>query len=214
MSSRPCAQPFLRVLSGSTTYQDLQDYELVLACQHKNESAFNELYKRYVRHVRSSLNRLAPDWYDLHDDLVQECFIRVWKSSHTIKNPRAFKSWLEQVISHLVYDQLRRRATCPVVSIDEPLRNDDGSESGSRDIADTRHQPDDNFARQETMDQIHAALELLPQQFKNVIVLREFHGLSYEEIAEQTNTEIGTVKSRIARAKTKMQSRLRPPSCA
>jgi len=208
------ALPSLRVLASPTTYKDLDDYDLVLACQHQDESAFNELYKRYVRHVRSSLNRVAPDWFNIHDDLVQECFLRVWKHSHTIKNPRAFKRWLDQMVSNLVYDHMRRRPKCPIVSIDEPLWNDSDVESSSRDIPDTRHQPDEHFERQETLDAIQAALELLPKQFKNVIVLREFHGLSYEEIAARTHTEIGTVKSRIARAKTKMQSRLRRPTCA
>src|SRR5262249_35782472 len=100
-SVQSSALPSLRVLASPTTYKDLDDYDLVLACQHQNQCAFNELYKRYVRHVRSSLNRVAPDWFNIHDDLVQECFLRVWKHSHTIKNPRAFKRWLDQMVSNL-----------------------------------------------------------------------------------------------------------------
>src|SRR4030095_10350046 len=162
------SHPSLRVLSCPTTYHDLEDYELVQACQRKDESAFNELYKRYVRHVRNSLNRVAPDWFNIHDDLVQECFLRVWKFSHTIKNPRAFKRWLDHMVSKLVYDHMRRRRKCLGVSIDEPLWNDGDTDSCSRDIPDTRHQPDESFERQEILNEIHAALELLPQQFKNV----------------------------------------------
>ena len=120
-----------------------------------------------------------------------------------------FKSWLNQIITNLFYDELRKRPKERVISFDEPLKNSDGEESGTRDLpADASWQPEHSFEANENIAHIATALSQLPQKFKAPIVLREIHGLSYEDIAVATNTELGTVKSRIARAKSKMHSYL------
>lgn len=200
----------LRLISEPTGYSDLSEYELVLACQRHDQGAFTALYKRYLPHVKGMLMNLAPDWRNIHDDLIQETFVRVWKFSSSIKNPKAFKRWLSQLVTNVFYDQLRKRPRLNVISLDEPMRNNDEDSSSPREIPDLSSQPDESFERKETLKHIHAALELLPQQFKNVVVLREVAGLSYEEIAAKTGVELGTVKSRLARGKSKMQSHLRP----
>ncbi len=175
----------MRSAVSGISYSDLNDYDLVLACQKKIEAAFNVLYKRYLRYTYGVLHRLSPDLAQGHDDIVQKVFIRVWKCIDKLQNPRA------------------------VMSIDEPLKGTDGDHNACHEIADTSALPDEKLERNEIIVQVNAALEQLPPHSKNVIVLREFYGLSYEEIAHCTKTEIGTVKSRIARAKTKMQSHLK-----
>lgn len=120
-----------------TAYADLQDYDLVLACQKRIGAAFNVLYNRYFNYVSGALRRTAPDLATIHDDMVQEVFIRVWKFIDKLRNPRAFKSWLNQLIVHVFYDELRKRPKDFVVSLDEPLKGADGDEDGaSRDIVD------------------------------------------------------------------------------
>lgn len=194
-------------------YADLDDHDLVLACQQKIEAAFNALYRRHLCYVRGMLNRLAPDLAPNHDDIVQEIFVRVWKSINSLRNPRAFKTWLTRLIRNLFCDELRKRPKATMISIDEPLKGQD-DDGPCREIADSRARPDESFERNEIIVNINVALAQLPLQFKNVIVLREFYGLSYEEIALHTKTELGTVKSRIARGKAKMQSQLARLNCA
>jgi RNA polymerase sigma-70 factor (ECF subfamily) len=110
---------------------------------------------------------------------------------------------------------MRKRPKNIVISIDQPLKGADGDDVGGwREIADSKPQPDECFELNETLAQINHALDRLPKQFKNVIILREFYGLPYEEVALRTMTGLGTVKSRIARAKTKMQFQLERMNCA
>ena len=87
------------------------------------------------------------------------------------------------------------------MSIDEPFKSEDGAEDGSYlQIADTRSGPDESFERNEIIVRVTAALAHLPEHSQKVIIMREFHGASYEEIAFRTQTEINTVKSRISKS--------------
>jgi RNA polymerase sigma-70 factor, ECF subfamily len=188
----------------------LADYDLVVASQTRDKIAFTVLYERHERHVRTTVFRLSPDWQSSHDDMVQDVFVRVWKSIYTLKNPWAFKTWLNRLITNMFYDELRKRPGMPTLSLDRPFSFEDEEDCSSRDIVDVRHQPDDDYARKQLMEQITVSMALLPRQFAKVVALRELDGLSYEEIAVRTKTSLGTVKSRIARARTKMQAHLQP----
>lgn len=202
-------------MTSGSLYSDLDDYDLVLACQKKIEAAFNVLYRRYSRFVRGMLMRLAPDLAQSHDDIVQEVFLRVWKSIDSLRNPGAFKTWLSRLVRNLFCDELRKRSNGFVISIDEPMKGADvNDDSVYREIVDSGARPDEVFERNEIIVNVDVALELLPQQFKTVVLLREFYGLSYDEIAFRTKTELGTVKSRIARGRSKMQSHLEQLNCA
>lgn len=194
----------------ATAYSQKSDRDLVLACQKREPAAFEELVKRHQRTVYALLYQLAPDWSDT-SDLAQEVFIRVWRSINNLRNPSSFRSWLTQIVTNLFYDELRRRPRrLPTISMDESLGNDEESDSGTRDIADTSALPDERILSNELSGAIREAMTKLPEQFRTSIVLREIEGLSYEEIAILTKTEMGTVKSRIARARTKLQELLKP----
>ncbi len=154
------------VTSGSS-YAHLSDDDLVIACQQKIEAAFNVLYKRHQRYVRGVLHRLAPDLAQNHDDIVQEIFVRVWKSIGNLRNPRAFKTWLSRLIKNRFCDELRKRPKEFVMSIDEPFKSEDGYEDGSYlQIADTGPGPDESFEHNEIIVRVTAALELLPEHSK------------------------------------------------
>src|SRR5208283_5345811 len=205
----------MNCVKSACPYTALDDYELVIACQQKIEAAFNELYKRYLGHVHSVLRRQAPDLVQNHDDIAQEVFLRVWKSIETLQNPRAFKKWLNRVITNLFYNELRKRPKDFVTSLDEHFKDAEGEDdSDCLDIADNKAQPDEVLERNETILYINSALSRLPNKFKNAFVLREIYGLHYDEIALRTNIELGTVKSRISRAKCKMQFELQTLNCA
>lgn len=197
--------------TGSSNSQR-SDRDLVLACQKRDPAAFEELVKRHQRTVYALLYQLAPDWSDT-SDLAQEVFIRVWRSINNLRNPSSFRGWLTQIVTNLFYDELRRRPRrVPTVSMDEGIDGGEEGEgdSGTRDIPDVSLLPDEKVLNQELSEVIRDAMGKLPEQFRTAIVLREVEGLSYEEIAILTKTEMGTVKSRIARARTKLQELLQP----
>lgn len=195
----------------ATVYSQKSDRDLVLACQKRDPAAFEELVKRHQRTVYGLLYQLAPDWQDT-SDLAQEVFIRVWRSINNLRNPSSFRSWLTQIVTNLFYDELRRRPRrLPTVSMDEGIGDDaDEGDAVTRDIPDVSALPDENLLNRELSEVIRHAMGKLPEQFRTAIVLRELEGLSYEEIAILTKTEMGTVKSRIARARSKLQELLQP----
>src|SRR5262250_1136873 len=97
----------LSVVKSKEYYAKMADAELIVACQQRDEAAFQQLLERYQRTVRGMLYRLAPDWQDTAD-LSQEVFIRIWWSIDQLRNPYAFKSWLKQIVTNLFYDELRK----------------------------------------------------------------------------------------------------------
>lgn len=194
----------------TTPYSQKNDRDLVIACQRREPAAFEELVKRHQRTVYALLYQLAPEWQDTAD-LAQEVFIRIWRNINNLRNPSSFRSWLTQIVTNLFYDELRKRPRqLLTVSMDESLEMDDSGEGATRDIADSSAQPDDIVLNREISEAIRQAMTKLPEQFRTAIVLREVEGLSYEEIAILTKTEMGTVKSRIARARLKLQELLKP----
>jgi RNA polymerase sigma-70 factor (ECF subfamily) len=194
----------------ATPYSQKSDRDLVLACQRREPAAFEELVKRHQRTVYALIYQLAPEWSDT-SDLAQEVFIRVWRSINNLRNPSSFRSWLTQIVTNLFYDELRRRPRrLPTVSMDEALEGGESEDGPTRDIPDDSARPDDIVLSREITEVIREAMSRLPEQFRTAIVLREVEGLSYEEIAILTKTEMGTVKSRIARARTKLQEMLKP----
>lgn len=199
----------LTVIRSGSEYSKLDDAQLVVLCQQNDQVAFDVLMKRHQRNVFAMLYRLAPDWND-SSDLAQEAFIRIWKGIGKLKNPKAFKSWMGQIVTNLFYDELRKRPrNTIIISLDAPM-NGDEDDTPTRDLADPAAGPAELFDRKDLRQSVEAAMATLPQQFQTAILLREVEDLPYDEIAKITNSDIGTVKSRISRARTKVQNILRP----
>lgn len=189
-------------------YQQLSDVELIVACQRKDPTALKHLFKRYEFTILGMIRRLAPDWKDT-SDLVQEVMIRIWRSIDQLRNPSAFKTWLNQIVTNLFYDELRKRPrNFQIVSIDEPITTADGSDTCTREIADACPLVESKLLMKELAGALSDAMAEIPEQFRTAAVLRDVEGLSYEEIAQLTGTRLGTVKSRIARARLKIQEQL------
>ena len=133
--------------------------------------------------------------------------MRVAKNIQSLKNPKLFKSWLNQIVTNLFYDELRKsQRKIDTVSLDEEIEN---TPQIKFQILDKKCKPHEKCISTELEKIIKNAILELPEQFRVAIILREFQGLSYEEIAEATNSSIGTVKSRIARARNKLQEDLK-----
>ena len=188
-------------------YKNMDLKELILQAQQTDYSAIEELIKREEKNVYASFCYLGAD-KDIISDLTQEALFRMSKNIKQLKSPGCFKSWLGQIITHLFYDTLRTKEKHPIpVSIDTYWNDEDDSELN---ICDTHLKPDETAANKELTDIIKEFICALPEHFRIVIILRELQGLSYEEIAEITETNVGTVKSRIARARNKLQECLKP----
>lgn len=197
--------------SNAVSFNKLPNYDLIFQCQQgkkPDRAAFSELLRRYQPHVERVLYHLAPDWQD-RADLVQEVWIRVYRNIKRLKDPSKFKGWLSRIATNLFYDELRKRKRHkPPLSLDAPRTFEDGEMRW--EIACDDPGPEENLATREFYDKLHLAIADLPEVFRTTIVLREIQGLPYEDIAQMTGVSLGTVKSRIARARAKLQADLKP----
>lgn len=187
----------------------LSNNDLVSSCQvgfRPEQAAFSELLRRYQSHVDRVLYHLAPDWED-RADLAQEVWIRVYRNINRLQEPAKFRGWLSRIATNLFYDELRKRKRNQnPLSIDAPLSVGDGQVDW--EIASGKPGPSEDLVTHEFYDQLRQAITDLPEVFRTTIVLREIEGMAYEEIAEITGVSLGTVKSRIARARQRLQSQL------
>ena len=184
----------------------LSNYELIQCCQtgtSPDRIAFAELLRRYQSHVDKVLYHLAPDWQD-RSDLAQEVWLRVYRHIQRLQEPAKFQGWLSRITTNLFYDELRKRKrNAHPLSLDAPRRIGDGEMDW--EIAAEQPSPEQNMSTREFYEQLQSAIGDLPAVFRNTIIMREIQGLSYEEIAEITQVSLGTVKSRIARARARLQ---------
>ncbi|MGK7937726.1 MAG: sigma-70 family RNA polymerase sigma factor [Xenococcaceae cyanobacterium] len=187
--------------------EKLSNYDLILRCQQEAQPdrvAFAELLRRYQSHVDRLLYHLAPDWEE-RADLSQEVWIRVYRNIKRLNEPAKFRGWLSRITTNLFYDELRKRKrVAEPLSLDAPRQMKDGE--ATWELPSDDPSPSDNLTTREFYDQLKKAIYELPESFRTTIVLREIEGLAYEEIAEMTGVSLGTVKSRIARARLKLQS--------
>lgn len=191
--------------------EQLPNTDLILRCQEGKQpdrAAFAELLRRYQSYVDKILYNLAPDWQD-RADLAQEVWLRVYRKIKLLQDPAKFKGWLSRITANLFYDQLRKKKRfANPLSLDASIAiNEDELkwEVKSEEIS-----PEENLTTTEFYEILQKAITDLPETFRTTIVLREIQGLSYEEIAEITGASLGTVKSRIARARNKLQLLLKP----
>jgi RNA polymerase sigma-70 factor, ECF subfamily len=192
-------------MSGNLFYKKIPLDELIILSQKNDYKALEELIKREQKNVFATFAYLSKTRENI-SDLTQEALMRMAKGLANLRNPKFFKSWLNQIVTNLFYDELRKSVRRPpLISIDA----ESDENSFSRQIPDTRHKPAEKALSIELDNVIKSEIKNLPDHFRIAIVLRELQGLSYEEIAEATHTTIGTVKSRIARARTRLQDGLK-----
>ncbi len=197
------------VLRAPLPLDKLSNYDLIarsITGIRPERATFGELMRRYQSHVDKILYHLAPDWQD-RADLAQEVWIRVYRYINRLKEPEKFQSWLNRITTNLFYDELRKRKRLlNSLSLDAPYVMEDGEMDW--EIASDKPTPDEDLTTREFYEQLRVALASLPEVFRTTIVLREIQGLAYEEIAQITGVSLGTVKSRITRARAKLQAQL------
>ncbi|MBP1761307.1 MAG: polymerase sigma factor RpoE [Firmicutes bacterium] len=183
------------------------DQHLVKRTLHGDTYAFEELVKTYQNKVYMLAYRYMGNEDDAND-MAQEAFIKAYRSLRSFKGDASFGTWIYRITTNVCLDELRRRKRKIVpISLDEPLATLDGDEI-EREISDKSLAADVVYEKKEFSQIIQLLLDEMKPEHKTVIVLRDIMELSYEEIAAVLDCSIGTVKSRISRARNILQKKL------
>jgi RNA polymerase sigma-70 factor (ECF subfamily) len=177
---------------------------LIAAAQRGSVDAFNELVLVYQQQVYNLAYRIMGDPASAAD-AAQEAFISAFQSIGRFRGG-SFKSYLLRIVSNGCYDELRRRKRRPATSFEDFGEVD---EDANPALINGGEQPEEYAERQEMARVIQAGIEMLPPDQRITLALSDVQGLSYQEIAEVTSVSLGTVKSRLARARGKVRDYLR-----
>jgi RNA polymerase sigma-70 factor (ECF subfamily) len=168
---------------------------------------YDAIIQRYARHVYNIAYRMAGNEADARD-LSQEAFLRVFRALRRVEPDAPLESWLHRIVSNLYIDLLRKRPRARVESLDAPLETPRGEMV--REFPDIESSPEAIIEREQLDGAIQRALGTLSADLRLVVVLSDIEGLAYEEIATILHVPLGTVKSRLHRARQMLQQRLRP----
>jgi RNA polymerase sigma-70 factor (ECF subfamily) len=189
-----------------TTERDI-DQQLVERVQRGDKKAFELLVSKYQRKLMRLVSRLVHDQAEA-EDVVQESFIKAYRALANFRGDSAFYTWLYRIgvntAKNYLVTQGRRAPTSTDADIEEAETFVDAD--GLRDI----NTPESLLASKQIAETVNAAMLALPEELRNAITLREIEGLSYDEIAEVMLCPIGTVRSRIFRAREAIAEKLRP----
>jgi RNA polymerase sigma-70 factor (ECF subfamily) len=189
-----------------TTEREI-DQILVERVQRGDEKAFELLVSKYQRKLMRLVSRLIYDQAEA-EDVVQEAFIKAYRALPNFRGDSAFYTWLYRIgintAKNYLVTQGRRAPTSTDADVDEAETFVDAD--GLRDI----NTPESLLASKQIAETVNAAMSSLPEELRNAITLREIEGLSYDEIADVMLCPIGTVRSRIFRAREAIAERLRP----
>ncbi|MCS6842077.1 MAG: sigma-70 family RNA polymerase sigma factor [Roseiflexus sp.] len=183
-----------------------EELRLVAAAQRGDVESFNALVRLYEGRVYNLCYRLLGD-ADSAADAAQDAFLSAYRHLHAFRGG-SFRSWLLRIATNVCYDALRARQRRPVVSLNAPDETA-AEESSSLQIVDTSESPDEFALRRELARAIEAGLAQLPLDQRLVVVLCDLQGLTYEEIAEVTGANLGTIKSRLSRGRARLRDLLR-----
>ena len=173
---------------------------LIIEAKNGDKLALEKIIKNVQVDIYSTLFYLNKNKKDIRD-ITQDVLIKLTKKLYQLKNPKYFKTWLNQIILNTYYDYLRKHKKQEREYISN-LKN----EESIFEIPDFASNPQDFILSNELDFVIKTSIGKLPLQYKIPITLREIQGLSYDEISNITNTSLGTVKSRIARAREKIKN--------
>ncbi|MGM0668386.1 MAG: sigma-70 family RNA polymerase sigma factor [Gemmatimonadota bacterium] len=187
---------------------DLTDEELVTAHLQGRPGAFQRLYDRYRDRLIHFIIRKTGD-PDRAQDLVQEAFIRVTRHLHRFDTSKKFSTWVYTIASNLSKNELRNRSRSPLVLF-QKLQNSFEDDQRPLQFEDSSMRPDDMYRKRYLQQVVEETVEELPEHHRLVFRLRELEGKSYEEIADITGVNLGTVKSRLHRARSSFAQRIEP----
>ena len=183
----------------------MSDEDLMEYFQQGAVEAYNLLVERYKDPLTNYIFRFLGDMRET-EDLLQETFLRVFRNRHSYRRIAKFSTWLYTIAGNLARSEYRKRKRRRVTSLQSVNRD---AEEYEVEIPDETFSPDTHTDSAIQDHYIQEALSQIPEDFREVVVLRDVQQLTYEEIAEITGLPMGTVKSRINRGRTKLQQLLK-----
>jgi RNA polymerase sigma-70 factor (ECF subfamily) len=170
--------------------------------------AFTEIVRRYQPRLIGFVTRIIRD-RERAEDLVQEAFVRAYRHLHRFDRCRKFSTWVYTIAANLARNELRNRQRSPLVYFQTLSANQD-DDARPLEFADHSTRPDRLYHNRHLRQAVDATVARLSPAHREVFVMRELEGLSYEEIAERTRTQLGTVKSRLNRARAQFAEMIEP----
>ena len=177
----------------------LFENEIIRSVLRGNVNDFEKLVTAYEKNVYNIALRMVGDPEDAAD-MTQETFIKAYRALSSFRGDSKFSSWLYRIASNVCLDFLRSRSRHPQVS----LSTVDEDDRATFELPDMRQNPEEQLMKKLGMEAVRRGLEQLPEQQRQILVLRELGGLSYAELAQTLGLEEGTVKSRIFRARKRL----------
>ncbi len=199
----------MAVISVENRFNAVEVNELIARCQRGERTAFDELITRYQRYVFNLIYQHLGNSADI-EDIAQEVFIRIFRFIKKYRGEASFESWVYKIVLNYCRSYARRRSMLNRIFFVPVEREEDEK---SVDIIGDQPQPDANpmmlVENRRIADDILGELRRLPPIYKDILIMREVNELSYEEIAEILGISIGTVKSRISRARSIIRDKVK-----
>ncbi len=187
---------------------DLDDSSVAAAYLAGNPRGFDLLVTRYQKRLLNFVYRTIGD-RERAEDLVQEVFIRVHRHLHRFDQTKKFSTWIYTIASNLAKNELRNRSRSPLVLF-QTIRKNWEADHRPLQFEDKHHRPDDLYRKRHLHELVQESVAQLPEHHRVVFVLRELEGKTYEEIAEIAKCNLGTVKSRLNRARNRFAQIIGP----
>jgi len=183
------------------------DAELVSRVQAGDKKAFDLLVTKYQRKIMRLLSRMIRNPSEI-EDVAQEAFIKAYRALPQFRGDSAFYTWLYRIAINTARNWLAANKRAPITP--SGFENEEGETFSESDVLTDGSNPESEMASRQIAETVNKAINDLPEELRNAIVMREIDGMTYEDIAESMNCPIGTVRSRIFRAREAIALRLRP----
>lgn len=193
-------------MSSHSKYSEQLDEDLVLRVQRGDKSAFDFLVIKYQHRIIQLVNRYVKDPSEAQD-VAQEAFIKAYRALGNFRGDSAFYTWLYRIAINTAKNYLVSRSRR---NSDYQVDIQDAEVFENAPQLQGMETPERHLLNQEIVDTIQEAIDKLPEDMRTAIMLREFEGMSYEEIAETMECPVGTVRSRIFRAREAIDNKLNP----
>ena len=186
----------------------MSDEELFARYQDGDEQAFASIVERYEPPIQGFLHKRLKD-EERVQDLTQDTFLRVHRARERYDARRKFSTWIYTIASNLAKNELRNRSRNPLVLF-QTIKKNWQDEERPLQFEDSNSRPDDMYRKRHLRELVEQSVAQLPEHHRQVFILRELEGKSYEEIAEITGCNLGTVKSRLNRARNAFAAIIEP----
>ena len=182
----------------------MNDAEIIAQVLSGDVDSFEIIVKKYEKMIYN-LAMTKTQNRENAQDISQECFLRAYKMLRSYRTESAFSTWIYRICQNLISDFYRKSKKIKTVSLSVTDLSGNDDESKERDIEDTESEPSEQIIRTEKIEKIREIINSLPNDLREIIILRDLNNISYSQISEMLDIEMGTVKSRLNRAREKLK---------